>query len=299
MLKDDKVIVVVAPVGALTFVEKAPNLPITPEEIAEEAYKAYEKGASLVHIHSRDPKTKMSTPDLKVFNEIVKQVKKRCDMITEIGGGLGVWYDPVSGKPTMPTDQQKLALLNIVPKPDMLTVNLGTFDFVLRGYGWQTFDNTPDFQKKVIKGIIEKKMGMEFEIYDVSHLYNADRLADEKVFDRNMPGLHLDYVMGISGGMPATPRQLIYMVEEGKRLFPRASWATLGVGRNEFPMITMGLIMGCEAIRVGFEDNLYLSKGVYARGNAELVEKAVRIARELGREPATVDEAREMLHLSS
>jgi 3-keto-5-aminohexanoate cleavage enzyme len=292
----DKVIITVAPVGALTFIDKAQYLPITPEEIAQEAYRSYQAGASIVHIHSRDEKTKLATPDLKVYNEIVRRIKEKCDMITQIGGGIGAWYDPATNKPTIASDEQKLALLNIDPKPDMLTVNMGTFDFILPGYAYQTFDNTPDFQKKVIKGIIEKKLGVEFEIYDVSHLYNAFRLAEEGAFDKDMP-FDLDYVMGIAGGMPATPRQLLYMSEEGKRLFPKAKWQALGLGANEFPMVTLGMILGCDLIRIGMEDNIWLSKGVPVKSNAELVEKAARIARELGREPATVKEAEEILHL--
>lgn len=292
----EKVIITVAPVGALTFADKAPYLPITPEEIAEEAYRSYESGAAIVHVHARDERTKLATPDLKVYNEIVRRIREKCDIIIQIGGGIGAWYDPTTNKPIVASDEQKLALLDIEPKPDMLTVNMGTFDFILPGYGYQTFDNTPDFQRKVIKGIIEKKLGTEFEIYDVSHLYNAYRLAEEGVFDKDMP-FDLDYVMGIAGGMPATPRQLLYISEEGKRLFPKAKWQVLGLGKDEFPMITLGMILGCDLIRIGMEDNIWLSKGVPVKSNAELVEKAVRIARELGREPATVKEAREMLHL--
>jgi len=292
----EKVIITVAPVGALTFLDKAPYLPTSPEEIAQEAYRSYQAGASIVHIHSRDEKTKLATPDLKVYNEIVRRIRGKCNMIIQIGGGIGAWYDSVTNKPVVASDEQKLALLNIEPEPDMLTVNLGTFDFILPGYGYQTFDNTPDFQRKVIKGIIEKKWGMEFEAYDVSHLHNALRLAEEGVFDKDMH-FDLDYVMGVAGGMPATPRQLLYMFEEGKRLFPKAKVAVLGLGRYEFPMVTMGMILGCDIIRVGLEDNIYLSKGVLVKSNAELVEKAVRIAKELGRDIATVDEAKEILGL--
>ena len=293
---EEKVIITVAPVGALTFLEKAPYLPTSPEEIAEEAYRSYQAGASIVHIHSRDEKTKLATPDLKVYNEIVRRIREKCNMIIQIGGGIGAWYDAVTNKPVIASDEQKLALLNIEPKPDMLTVNGGTFDFILPGYGYQTFENTPDFQRKVINGIIDKKLGVEFEIYDVSHLHNVYRLAEEGVFEKDMP-FDLDYVMGIAGGMPSTPRQLLYMVEEGKRLFPKAKWQTLGLGRDEFPMITMGMILGCDLIRVGLEDNIWISKGIPAKSNVELVEKAVRIARELGRDIATVDEARKALHL--
>ncbi len=304
----EKVIIQVATTGSVTIREGTPGLPslgkqspyvpITPEEIAEEAYRSYQAGASIVHIHSRDPKTKLTTPDLKVYNEIVRRVREKCGkMIIEIGGGIGPWIeDYKTFKIVGPTDEQKLALLDIQPKPDMLTVNLGTFDFQLPGYAYLTFDNTPDFQKKMIKGILDKKMGMEFEIYDVSHLYNALRLAEEGVFDRNMP-FHMDYVLGIAGGQPATPRQALFISEEGKRLFPNAIWQMTAIGVDEFPMITMGMILGCDTIRVGLEDNIYISKGVLAKSNAELVEKAVRIAKELGIDIATVDEAREILHL--
>lgn len=166
----EKVVITVAPVGVLTFVERTSFVPITPEEIAQKAYRSYQAGVSIVHIHPRDVKTKLATPDLKVYGDIVRRIKEKCNIITQIGGGIGTWYDPITNQPVNASDEQKMALLNINPKPDMLTVNLGTFDFTLPGYGYLTFFNTPDFQRKIIKGIIEKKLGMEFEIYDVSHL---------------------------------------------------------------------------------------------------------------------------------
>jgi len=294
MEKEEKVIIVVAPVGALTLAEKTPYLPITPEEIAEEVFRAYEAGATVAHIHARDVKTKLATPDLNVYNEIVKRIREKCDILIQIGGGIGAWIE--NGKIVLPSDEQKLALVNINPKPDMITINPCTFDFELRGVGYATFVNSPEFQRKMIKALIERKIGIEFEIYDVSHLYNVLRRKEEGVLGEDVH-FNLDYVMGVAGGMPATPKQLLYVSEEGKRLFPNATWGVLGIGRYEFPMITMGMILGCNCVRVGFEDNIYISKGKLAKSNAELVEKAARIAKELGREIADVDEAREILRL--
>lgn len=231
-MKNQKLIITVAPVGALTFVEQI-KLPITPEEIAEEVFKSYEAGATIAHVHARDVETKLSTPDINVYNEIVKRIREKCDIIVEIGGGIGAWYEQgkmekgCTENVVIASDEQKLALLNINPKPDMITVNPCSFTFELLGYGYGTFINTPDFQRKIIRGIIEKKMGMELEIYDVSHLYNALRIAEEGVFDKDMP--HLDYVMGVAGGMPATPKQLLHVVEVGKRLFPNATLQVLGI----------------------------------------------------------------------
>ncbi len=134
------------------------------------------------------------------------------------------------------------------------------------------------------------------EIWDVSHLHNTMRLCEEGLFDRNMV-FHIDYPLGIAGGQPATPKQLMYIAEEGKKMFPNSKWQALGIGKDEYPMITLAMILGADSVRVGLEDNIYIGHGELAKSNAQLVEKAVRIAHELDFEVATVEEAREILHM--
>jgi 3-keto-5-aminohexanoate cleavage enzyme len=132
------------------------------------------------------------------------------------------------------------------------------------------------------------------EIAEVGFLHNASRLADEGVFDRNAGNFWLDYIMGF-GGMPATPRQLVFMAEEGQRLFPQAKWQVNATGTDQFKMNILGASMGCDIVRVGFEDNMYLPNGKKAKYNADLVEAMARIASDLGREIATPQEAAAML----
>ena len=301
-----KLIIQVAPFGSNTLHEKTPNLPnlgkrtpylpITPEEVAEEAFRSYNAGATVCHIHARDPISMLATPDIKVWGEVVACIREKCPIIIEAGGGIGAWVDTTTWQIIAASDEQKLALLDIKPEPDMLTLNMGTFDMSIGKYGFSTFSNTPPFQRKIIQGIKERGWGMELEIWDISHLYNTLALCEEGIMDQNGV-FHIDYPLGVSGGQPATAKQLMYISEEGRKMFPNAKWQALGIGKDEFPMITMAMLLGADSVRVGLEDNIYISHGELAKSNAELVEKAVRIARELDFEIATVEEAREMLHL--
>ena len=301
-----KLIIQVAPFGSNTLHEKTPNLPnlgkrtpylpITPEEVAEEAFRSYNAGATVCHIHARDPISMLATPDIKVWGEVVARIREKCPIIIEAGGGIGAWVDTTTWQIIAASDEQKLALLDIKPEPDMLTLNMGTFDMSIGKYGFSTFSNTPPFQRKIIQGIKERGWGMELEIWDISHLYNTLALCEEGIMDQNEV-FHIDYPLGVSGGQPATAKQLMYISEEGRKMFPNAKWQALGIGKDEFPMITMAMLLGADSVRVGLEDNICISHGELAKSNAELVEKAVRIARELDFEIATVEEARELLHL--
>ncbi|MGD0855150.1 MAG: 3-keto-5-aminohexanoate cleavage protein [Dehalococcoidia bacterium] len=301
-----KLIIQVAPFGSNTLHENTPNLPnlgkrtpylpITPEEVAEEALRSYNAGASLCHIHARDKKSMLATPDIKVWGEVVARIREKCPILIEAGGGIGAWVNLETFQIINASEDQMLNLLNIKPEPDMLTLNMGTFDMSIGKYGFATFRNSPPFQRQIIKGIKERGWGMELEIWDISHLYNTMSLCEEGLFDRNET-FHIDYPLGVAGGQPATAKQLMYISEEGKKMFPNAKWQALGIGKDEFPMITMAMLLGADSVRVGLEDNIYISHGELAKSNAELVEKAVRIARELDFEIATVEEAREMLHL--
>ena len=178
----------------------------------------------------------------------------------------------------------------------MIPTVMGSIDVHYSDKSHSTFLNTPDFLRKIIPAIIERKIGWEWEVWDVGFLYNGLRLAEEGVFDKNMPFL-LHYVMEY-GGHPATARQLVYISEEGKRLFPQATWEISARHKNIFSTLTLGMSLGCNVLRVGFEDNIFLPNGAIAKYNVELVDSVVRIARDLGREIATVDEARTILSLS-
>jgi 3-keto-5-aminohexanoate cleavage enzyme len=154
--------------------------------------------------------------------------------------------------------------------------------------------NGYEFMKKNISSMVKKNLPWEMEIADTGFLQNAARLADDGAFDGNANNFWLDYVMGF-GGMPATPRQLIFMMEEGLRLFPQAKWETNATGFDQFRMNILGAAMGCDIVRVGFEDSLYLPNGKQARNNYEQVDAMAELADKLGREIATPAQAWEIL----
>jgi 3-keto-5-aminohexanoate cleavage enzyme len=211
-------------------------------------------------------------------------------MITQVGNGIGLRYEQGPGKPAVGFSQEeRMALLGLDPRPDMLTVNMGTFHFDHKGNEF-LFNNSKGWNSEFIDGCKERDIHNELEVYDLSHIDNTLALVGRGVLS---PPLHFSFVLGITGGVPATVPNLLAMLDaipEG------SSWQVVCIGRNQLPMSTMVLAMGGN-IRVGFEDNVYYSHGVLALNNAQLVERAVRIARELGREIATPEEAREMMQM--
>lgn len=273
-----KVIITVAPTGSVTTRAETPYLPITPEEVIEETVRSYNAGASVVHLHARDPQTGQPTSNVEIFRMYLEGIRDRCPIITQIttGGGaatLGLGYD----ERLRPVEELR---------PDSASLNAGSMNF-----GRKLFPNPPDVMERYAKRMAELGVMPEFEIYDLSMIQNVD------VWIRR-PGLvpppyQNSLVMGVLGGIPPTLKNLLALVEA---LPPGDTWQVIGIGRHQFTLGAAGILLGGN-IRVGFEDNVYLSKGVLARSNAELVEKAVRIIRELGFEVATVDEARTILPL--
>ena len=290
----EKLVITAAVTGSVTTKEQSQYLPITPEEVAEEAYRSYNAGASVVHLHARHPNPKVT--DVEALGEAIKLIKQKCNIITQVGTGARDRFGEIREAPP------RLALLDIKPKPEMETINAGSFTFQVlgrstpagsQGKSWN-FLNPPELLEAFATGMKERKMGIEFEIYDTGQMGNVMRLVEKGILDKNEK-LHIDFVMGVGGTIPASPKSLIFLVD---MLPPNCSWNVLGIGIHEFPMVTMGMIMGGN-VRVGMEDNIFIAKGVLAKSNAELVEKAVRIAKELGREIATPDEARKILQLPS
>lgn len=298
--RKEKVLIVVAPNGAQASPEILPYIPVTPEEIAEEAFACKQAGAAMVHIHARDTKTRLVSNDIEAHNEAVKRVKERCgDMLIQITGAMGGVRDPVTNKWVRPSEDEKLLLLEVNPKPDAIPLVMGTMDYVYPdGHGVTVF-STPAFLKKMITGTIKKKIKLEMEIWDTSFLYNALRLAEEGVFDKNMP-TWLHFCMGDGNGVQAaTPRQLFHVSEEGKRLFPKAKWQVTARSRNYWQMIALAILLGCDVVRVGLEDHFYLPNGEMAKNSVQMVETAARMIKDFGREIATVNEAKEILSLPS
>ena len=298
LIADNKVIVTVAITGGIQGKWANPNIPITPEEQAQDALECYEAGAAICHIHVRG-EDGQNTSDLNVYNKTVRLIQEKSPIITQIGNGIGAKIEygvKVSSKGkrygqaiTMASLDERLNLLNIEPVPDMYTINAGTFEFRTK-YGRHLFDNPMDFNKKYVKKCYEKDCGIEIEVYDSSHIANILDLVDMKVLK---PPLHFSLVLGIGGGAPATVNNLIQLVDQ---LPKDSTWQVVTVGRYNLRLTTIGMCMGGN-IRTGLEDTLHYQRGEMVKNNAQLVKRMVRLAKEIGREPATVDEAKEMLEL--
>lgn len=267
-----KLIITAALTGAEVTKEQQPNLPITPEEIAEAAYEAYKAGASIVHIHARD-KDGNPTQDYEVYKEIKERIGAKCPVIFQPSTGGAVWH----------TLEERLQPVEL--RPEMATLSCGTCNF-----GPDVFMNTQEYMEKFAKRMKELGVKPELEIFERGMIKNALTLVKKGLIDEP---LHFDFVMGVPGAIPGEIRDLLYLVES----IPKGStWTVAGIGRYELPLATVAILLGGH-VRVGFEDNIYYKKGELAKSNAQLVERIVRLAHELGREVATPDEAREILNI--
>ena len=272
----DKLIITAAICGAEVTKEQNPNVPYTVEEIVREAKSAVDAGAAIVHLHVRwDDGT--PTQDRARFQECEEAILKVCPnviLIPSTGGAVGM------------TPDERLQSTDTTPLPEMATLDCGTCNF-----GDEIFDNTMPTMRAFGKRMIERGIKPEYECFEMGHLDTILTMARKG----EVPGnpMQFNFVLGVPGCTPATVANLCWLVNG----IPAGStWTVTGVGRHAFPMVAAAIAMGGN-VRVGFEDNLYLSKGVLAKSNGELVEKVVRIANELGRPIATSDEAREILGL--
>lgn len=270
----EKLIITAAICGAEVTKEQNPSVPYTVAEIAEEAYKAYQAGASIIHLHVREDGGK-PTQSKERYRACIEAIQARCPEVIiqpSTGGAVGM------------TDEERLEPVYL--QPEMATLDAGTCNFG----GDDIFINTENTIKYFGEKLIELGIKPEIEVFDKGMVDMAIRLNQKGYIKSPM---HFNFVLGVNGGMSATPRDAVFMAES----IPVGSTFTLtGIGRNEFNMATMSIIMGGH-VRVGFEDNIYLDKGVLAKSNAQLVERVVRIAKELGREIATPEEARLILGL--
>jgi uncharacterized protein (DUF849 family) len=299
----EKLIITAAVTGAVTIPSLSPYLPLAPEEIAESAIKAAEAGASIVHIHARRPKDGFPSSDLEHFRQILTTIKANTDVVICVSTGGSI----------LMTVEERTATLPIF-KPEMCSFNLGSMNFAFHTalpsikefkYEWERdylekskdfiFKNTFKDFEHLCSITAEHNIKPELEIYDVGHLYNLDHLVNTKMIK---PPLHLQFVMGVLGGIRGTPEDLVYLRAKAESLFGKDNftWSVIGVGAAEINLSTMAIHMGGHA-RVGLEDNIYIKKGVLAKSNAELVEKVVHLAEKLNREVATANEARTILGL--
>ncbi|MCX7654084.1 MAG: 3-keto-5-aminohexanoate cleavage protein [Fervidobacterium sp.] len=267
----DKLIITVAVTGAEVTKAQQPNLPITPEEIAEEVYKSWKAGASIAHIHARMPDG-TPTQSKEVYAEIKRKIREKgCDIILQFSTGGAVWHKP----------EERIQCLDA--EPEMATLSAGSCNF-----GEDVFMNTPSFMELLAIRMKEKGIKPEIEIFEPGMVENALRLVKKGLLE--LP-LHFDFVLGVPGAMSGNIEDLVFLVN---KLPKGCTWSVAGIGKYELPLAVHAILMGGH-VRVGFEDNIYYKKGELATSNAQLVERIVRIAKEVGREIATPDEAREML----
>lgn len=299
----DKTIVTCAVTGAIHVPTMSPHLPITPDEIVEEAVAAADAGASIVHVHVRDPETGEPTSDIDLFREVVRRIKAESDVIVQPTTG---------GAPTMSVEER----IAVVPElePEMASCNMGSINFGLYPildaydefeYEWEReylegsrdliFSNTFESLETIIPTFQEHGTKPELECYDVGHLYNAKHFVDRGILETP---IHLQFVMGIHGGISADYDHLQHMVQTAEKLFgDQYSFSVIGAGRMQMQLANAAVGMGGHA-RVGLEDSLYLRKGELAESNAEQVEKVASMTEDLtGREIATPDEVRSFLGL--
>ncbi len=304
MAKDGKVIITCAVTGSIHTPTMSPHLPVTSDEIAEDAVAAAEAGASILHLHARDPDDGRPTPDPAVFMEFLPRIKQQTDAVVNIttGGGHG-----------MTLEERCAAALRA--SPEMTSLNMGSMNFGLFPILEKTMDwkhewepayleMTRDFIfRNTFKDIewVLRELGenhgvrFEYECYDMGHLYNLAHFLDRGLIE---PPVFVQTIFGILGGIGADIENLAHMRRIANKLFGEDSyeWSILAAGRHQMSFVTTGAIMGGN-VRVGLEDSLYLGKGRLAESNADQVAKIRRIVEDLSLEVATPAEARERLRL--
>lgn len=296
-----KVILSCAITGAIHTPSMSPALPVTPEEIIASALGAAEAGAAIVHLHARDPIDGRPVQTPESFAPILRAIRERSNCVINITTG---------GAPTM-TVEERLRPAT-VHKPELASVNMGSMNFGLfpmlarypdLQHDWEReylsnkdiiFNNTFGQIETVVTTLSAHGTRFEFECYDTSHLYNLRHLLDAGLVK---PPLFIQTVFGLMGGIGSHPDDVAHMKRTADRLFgPDWRWSVLGAGRNQMPIAAMAAAQGGN-IRVGLEDSLWAGPGVPAVSNAQQVGLASDLLRSLGLEPASPDEAREMLAL--
>jgi uncharacterized protein (DUF849 family) len=278
-----KVIVTAALTGVLATREQCPAIPYTPKEIGEEAKRAADAGAAIVHIHARTPD---GGPDWNVetFAEIFREVRARTDVIVNFStGAIGI------------PPEERIAHIRDL-RPEMAALNMGSMNYAIYSEKNKAFYHDHVFANPFhdIQFFLEamKSAGVrpEMECFDAGHIGNTRPLIDMGVLGAPY---QFSLIMGVLGGIPGTTRHLVDQVDS---LPPGSHWQVIGIGLNQWPLVASALAIGGN-IRVGLEDNFYVEEGKMAKSNADLVEKACRLARDLGRDVASIAEARAQLGL--
>ena len=301
--KNNKVIITCAMTGGIHVPTMSDYLPVTPEEIAQQSIDAANAGASILHLHARDPENGRPTSDPEIFNKFLPVIKDATNAVINIttGGGL-----------QMTVDQRLEAPLQF--KPEMCSLNMGSMNFALFPaasklsnwkHEWEKpfleasedfiFRNTFGDVRKIVK-ILGDECGTKFEheCYDIGHLYNLAHFVDAGIIK---PPFLIQSIFGVLGGIGPEMDNVLFMKQTADRLFgDNYIWSVLAAGRFQIPFVTQAAMMGGN-VRVGLEDSIYLGKGVLAKSNAEQVIKIKKILEELGMQIATPDDTRSILGL--
>lgn len=268
-----KLIITAALTGSRITRDASPFIPITPEELVQSAVECWNAGAAAVHIHVRDPGTGLGTQDVEIFRRVVEPLRERTDLI------LCLTTSGIPGR-NLPTEE-RLEPLSLRPE-------LASFDAGSINLGGAVFANPPEFLEAAALRMKTLGVKPELEIFDSGMIVTCLRMREQGKLE---DPLYFQFVLGTPWGAPTTPRSLLYLQEQ---IPENAVWSAIGIGKDHLPIAMMAMAMGGH-IRVGLEDNLYFSKGVLARSNAQFVERIVRIANAYDRDIASPKEAREIL----
>jgi len=296
-----KVIITAALTGNIHVPSMSPYLPTTPQQLIDEAVRCEEAGAAVVHVHARNPEDGAPTTSAEIYREILSGIKAKANLVVS----------PTTGGTATMTPEERIAVVKEL-KPEMATFNAGSFNFALYPvaekikaykYPWEKkflestenfiFSNTFTSLKVFCKTMNEVRTLPELEVYDVGQITNLAQIIREGYLKEP---LYLQFVLGILGGIPANTDNLLFLINTAKKSLGKFQWSVCAAGRHQFPMGVVNMIQG-GYMRVGLEDNLYIGRGKLAKSSAEQVEKAIRMAHELGLEIASSDDAREMLGL--
>ena len=303
----DKIIITAAVTGAIHIPAMSDYLPLTPDQIVEDAVKAYEAGAAVAHIHVRQPDNGKPTADPEIFKEVMSKIKQRCDVIL---------LPTTGGGPNQSVEEKLVAIRQLKPEMcsfDPAPFNLGMYELTSRFEGKFKYDWERDYLESTKDTILmrptladdltyantmlEAGAKPEFELYELGHIGYVKWMMREGVVE-SPP--HLQFVFGpLVGWMTPSIKHLLWMYDEACESLGQGNftWSVAGAGRHQIPLATTAMAMGAPNVRVGLEDSLYAGKGKQATSSADQVKMVVNIAKELSRQPATPDEAREFFGL--
>lgn len=301
----NKIIISAAITGSIHVPTMSDYLPITPDEIVEDAVKAHEAGAAIAHLHVRNPENGFPSSDPELFKEVLSKIKARCDMVLQITTGGGM--NQTTPEKLIPVKEFEPEMCSFDPAP----FNFGIFQIAGRykeyKYDWEpeylelckNISFKPTFSDDEIYGRTFMEIGTkpEFEIYELGHVSYVKWLLEENLTEGPV---HLQFVFGpMVGWMTPSVKHLVLIYDEAKEVLGEGNftWSVAAGGRFQIPITTTAMAMGAQNVRVGLEDSIYAGKGILAKASADQVNIVKRIAKELSLEPATPEETRQILGL--